>query len=129
MRSYAVLWPTNSMGRLLMPRLMLLGDLHAADRPPSLCSELYLSDLLDLVKAASDLAKSLDCVAAIQAGDTFHVKVPSRNSHRLVLDVIDAFGNFSCPVYIVPGNHDMSNNRFESLFDTQPLGVVLQSGA
>lgn len=33
-----------------------------------------------------------------------------------------------CPVHVVPGNHDLLNDRLESLEEGQPLGVLFSSG-
>jgi hypothetical protein len=33
------------------------------------------------------------------------------------------------PPFIVPGNHDVQNDRLESVLETQPLGVLFRSGA
>jgi len=34
-----------------------------------------------------------------------------------------------CPVFVVPGNHDLTNDRLASLDEGQPLGVMFSSGA
>lgn len=33
-----------------------------------------------------------------------------------------------CPVHVVPGNHDLLNDRLESLEEGQPLGVLFSAG-
>jgi DNA repair exonuclease SbcCD nuclease subunit len=108
---------------------MCVGDVHLADRPPSSCTDSYLQDLWDLLAQAAELAERLECSAVVQAGDMFHLKTPGRTSHRLMQRAIYAFEQFPCPVFVVPGNHDMSHDRFDSVFDQQPLGVLLKSGA
>lgn len=108
-------------------RALLVGDIHLSDRPPSSCTDTYLDDLLDLLEQTVVLASSCDVV--VWAGDVFHHKAPSRTSHRTVQRVIRLIENYPVPVYICPGNHDMSNDRFESLRETQPLGVLLEAGA
>lgn len=111
---------------------MLLGDIHASDRPPSSCTDTYTDDLFGLLAAAVAVARERGVTAVISAGDVFHHKAPSRTSHKLVLRVIEAFRAFreatGNPVYVVPGNHDIQNDRLDSLRTTQPLGVVLESG-
>lgn len=112
---------------------MLLGDIHASDRPPSSCTDTYTDDLFDLLAAAGAVARERGVTAVISAGDVFHHKAPSRTSHKLVLLVISAFRDFAeatgSPVWVAPGNHDIQNDRLDSLRTTQPLGAVLESGA
>lgn len=110
-------------------KLMTIGDLHLNDRAPSSCTDDYLMDLFVLMGHCARLAKRLDCAAVIQAGDTWHTKTPGRTSHKLMQSATELFHSFPCPVYITPGNHDMSNDRFESLFEGQPLGVLFRTGA
>lgn len=107
-------------------KFLLLGDVHLADRPPGQCSDSYTDDLFDMLDYCARLSKEHDAVM-IQAGDLFHLKHPSRNSHALVRRTIEALGKFQREVFIVPGNHDISHDRQESLI-SQPLGVVFTSG-
>lgn len=110
-------------------KILIIGDLHLNDRAPSSCTDDYLVDLFVLMGHCARLAKQLDCAAVVQAGDAFHTKTPGRTSHKLIQSATELFHSFPCPVYITPGNHDMSNDRFESLFETQPLGVLYRTGA
>src|SRR4051812_49721810 len=66
--------------------------------------------------------------AIILAGDVFHHKAPSRTSHGTVMRFIDWARDALVQVYVVPGNHDMQNDRVASLHESQPLGVVCASG-
>jgi DNA repair exonuclease SbcCD nuclease subunit len=110
-------------------KFMCVGDLHLADRPPSACEDSYLEDMFDLILEANSLAVELGCSAIVQLGDLAHVKSPSRNSHQLVHRIIEVFGSSVVPWMGIVGNHDLTNDRHESLFTTQPLGVVIRSGA
>ncbi len=112
-----------------MSIVVLVGDVHHSDRSPSSCTDSYNDDLLDLWDEVHKVATKVKACAIIQAGDLFHIKTPSRNSHKLVLSVISKFSTMPCPVFVVPGNHDLLADRMESLWETQPLGVVLSSGA
>jgi predicted phosphodiesterase len=67
--------------------------------------------------------------AVVWAGDIFHSKAPSRNSHRLVQKVIGIGKAYQRPWYIVPGNHDIQHDQLSSIWDTQPLGVLFKAGA
>jgi exonuclease SbcD len=56
------------------------------------------------------------------------LKNPNKNTHGLVRELIEIFKKFKCPVYMIPGNHDLTGNNLESLRE-QPLGVLFASGA
>lgn len=110
-----------------MSRVLLVGDLHLSDRPPRSCADTYTDDLFELLDQCSRLARDEGCDAIVQAGDVFHRKQPNRTSHRLIQRVLDWARAAPCPVYVVPGNHDLRNDRVASL-DSQPLGVLFRSG-
>jgi Icc-related predicted phosphoesterase len=107
---------------------LCLGDIHATERPPSSCTETYLADLMDLLRQTARLARERQVKAVVWAGDVFHVKAASRNSHRLVQLFQQLIPEYGCPVYVVPGNHDLAYDRLDSLAETQPLGVLIRSG-
>lgn len=104
-------------------KALLIGDIHLADRPPSIRTETYTDDILAKLQAATTLALEHDCDAIVSAGDVFHVKTPTRNSHALVQRTGEVLTSVGLPVLIVPGNHDMSNDRLDSL-RKQPLGTL-----
>jgi|SRR5215831_10206263 len=108
-------------------RFLLIPDVHLSDRPPSSCTESYTDDLFTLLAEAATFA--VHCEAVIFAGDVFHIKAPSRTSHKLVMRTIAALREFGIPVYVVPGNHDLAHDQIESLHISQPLGVIIASGA
>lgn len=112
-----------------MGEYLLLGDIHLSDRPPSACTDTYLDDLFALLSETVALARERQVTAVIWAGDVFHHKTPGRTSHATVRRLIDLAATYPCPVYVVPGNHDLSHDRVASLDEGQPLGVMLAAGA
>lgn len=107
-----------------MTRLMVVGDVHFSDRPPSIRTEDYTNDILAKVLFIVETAKALQCDAIVQLGDLFHIKAPSRTSHALVQMVHKAMTlDNDLEWIVVPGNHDVSNDRIESL-GKQPLGTL-----
>jgi DNA repair exonuclease SbcCD nuclease subunit len=108
---------------------LLLGDIHLADKPPSSCTNTYLEDLFELLAQTVDLARRLDTAGVIWAGDVFDRKVPSQTSHRTVRLAVGIARTYHCPLYVVPGNHDLSHDRITSVWEGQPLGVLIGSGA
>lgn len=113
-----------------MSLYLIINDVHLTNdnSHPSSCTPSYTPDLFDLLYQASDLAVSLECEAIIQLGDFFHIKTPGRNSHELVQRAMRWARDCIVPVFIVPGNHDLLNDRLESLNEGQPLGVLYDAG-
>lgn len=104
-------------------KAVIVGDVHLADHAPSIRRETYLEEILAKLDFAVQHANSIGADAFVQAGDLIHIKAPSRTSHALVQKTIDVLQQAKMPVLIVPGNHDMSNDRIESL-GKQPLGTI-----
>jgi len=108
-------------------RALLLGDIHLSDRAPSSCTESYNEDMFTLLEHSVDLAQEHRADIVVWAGDVFHHKQPSRTSHKTVQRTIEIAKAYPHLV-IVPGNHDMLNDRLESISLTQPLGVLEKAG-
>jgi hypothetical protein len=88
-----------------------------------------MDDLFELLFQVTRQCRELGISDLVIAGDLFHSKAPSRTSHRLIMNMMSWLRlSEDLTVYVVPGNHDMQNDRYDSLGDTQPLGVLVQSG-
>lgn len=111
-----------------MDNYVLINDIHLSDRAPGSCTGTYLDDLFDLLDQAAVFAADHDA-GIVLAGDVFHHKTPGRTSHRTVMRLIDWARQALVRVYTVLGNHDLSHDRVDSIHDSQPLGVVIASGA
>ncbi len=113
-----------------MTELCLIGDIHLTEKPPASCTETYLDDLFDLLHQARELCRERGA-PMVWAGDTFHCKAASRVSHRLVHRVCEFIGECLAdfPVLVLAGNHDMANDRLESVKTSQPLGMLYRAGA
>ena len=113
-----------------MAKYLIINDVHLTNENshPASCTATYTDDLFDLLYQANELAREYSCLGIIQLGDLFHIKAPGRNSHALIQRTIKWAGSAPCPVWVVPGNHDLSNDRLESLDEGQPLGVLYDSG-
>lgn len=110
-----------------MTNVLLLSDIHLSDTAPVSCTESYTDDLFELLEYSVQLAKEYNAIT-VWAGDVFHLKGPSRNSHYLVQRTIDIVNRYPNQLYIVPGNHDLSHDRLDSI-SSQPLGVLFKAGA
>lgn len=106
----------------------IVGDIHISDKPPTNCTESYNDDLFEMLTEVGDIAGRRQLSAVVLAGDVFHIKRPDRTSHRTVQRLIDVLQAYPCPVYMVIGNHDIQQDRLDSVFETQPFGVLLQAG-
>ncbi len=112
-----------------MSRYMLVGDIHLSDVSPSMCVDSYTDDLFTILEHTIQLEIDLQVDGVIWSGDVFHRRQANRNSHKLVQRAIDIVQSYK-KLWIVPGNHDYANgDRFESIFETQPLGVLFKAGA
>jgi predicted phosphodiesterase len=112
-----------------MGKYLLLSDVHATRHAPSSCTDTYWPDLLDLLRQSVGLAGKRGVLGVVWAGDVFHHKAPKRTDHGLMQDLIKVVQAYPCPVWIVPGNHDIQHDRLDSIGVTQPLGVLYQAGA
>jgi DNA repair exonuclease SbcCD nuclease subunit len=111
-----------------MFRIITFTDVHLADKSPAARIDNYRDAILDKLQQASDIAKERKVDLAICAGDLFHLKSPSKNSHYLVSRTIEIFKNFPCPVFSIYGNHDICQDNLGTL-PKQPFYVLLKSGA
>lgn len=111
-----------------MTRILLVGDIHVSDRPPARCTDSYTDDIIDMLMYVAKLEKDLQADAVVWAGDIFHHKQPSRTSHATVLKMLAVVRSYT-NLYIVTGNHDISNDVLDSVHEKQPLGVLLHAGA
>lgn len=111
-----------------MTRIILVGDIHMRDTAPANASEYYTEDIISALSYISDMEKKLKADAVVWAGDVFHFPQPGRTSHACVLKMIKVVQSYD-KLFIVTGNHDISNHRLESLHEKQPLGILFAAGA
>lgn len=112
-----------------MLKILTAADLHLSDKPPSNCTDSYNDDLFTMLEEVVSIAKAQAVDAMVFAGDLFHLKQANRTSHRTVMRMADVVQAFSCPVYLIIGNHDIQFDRIDSVHETQPFGMLLKAGA
>ena len=111
--------------------IVCVGDIHVSDRPPANATESYTDDICAMLKWVAGYAGEINADAVVWAGDVFHHKAPGRNSHELVLKLIDVVREHErqgVPLWCVTGNHDVTNGRTEDVHQRQPLGVLYAAG-
>lgn len=111
-----------------MALYLCVNDIHATRRPPSSCTDLYWPDLVVLLHQTAALAREREVAGVVWAGDVFHHKAPSRTEHGIVQELIGVARAYPCPLWVVPGNHDIQHDRLDSIETTQPLGVLFKAG-
>lgn len=107
---------------------LLVGDVHLSDRAPRSRLDNYTETVFEKIQEINDFAQLMGASFIIQCGDFFHIKQPSRVSHKIVARAVSVLKNSPVPWMIVPGNHDLPNGNLEQLPRT-PLGVLYASGA
>lgn len=96
-------------------KALLVGDIHAMDKPPASVTEHYQEDILEMLRYVAKLEKSGKYDIVVWAGDVFNFKQPTKNSHKLVQDMLRVAQEYN-NLYIVVGNHDLCVSE-----DTQAL--------
>lgn len=110
-----------------MSKVVLVGDIHVSDSPPVNTTETYTDDIISMLEWVNAYAFKQKADAIVWAGDVFDKKQANRNSHRLVQRMIELVRSSKVPIWCVTGNHDIANDRLDSL-ESQPLGVLYKSG-
>lgn len=109
-------------------KALIVNDVHLRDTAPSSATESYQDDLFELLHQAALKERELGADIVLFAGDIFDFKLPSRTSHKLMLRSIEAFREFK-NAWGLPGNHDMTQDRYKTVRSQQPLGVVFEASA
>jgi len=108
-----------------MMRVLVVNDIHAAASPPMGCTDLYPSDILNMLREARDYAISEQCEYTVITGDTFHAK---RNTpYWLVRELMEIFASWPGRKLAIVGNHDLGYEGLASI-PKQPIGVLFEAG-
>ena len=102
-------------------------DVHLADQAPASRVDVWSETLLGKIRQVGEIARNVNADAVLDGGDFFHVKSPTRNSHKLVNRAVAAHGAYPCPVYSCIGNHDCKYGDYAYIGE-QPLGTLFRSG-
>jgi len=102
-------------------------DIHVSDNGPRSRIDDFKSTVMGKISQIRAVCTKLKADALLLTGDLYNLKNPARNSHRLNQELIKEFRQFSCPILMIEGNHDLTANRLDSLSE-QPLGVLFADG-
>jgi DNA repair exonuclease SbcCD nuclease subunit len=108
-------------------RLLWRTDVHLSDVSPASRKDDWTESVFDKLDQVKEVARRARVHGLIDGGDFFHLKSPSRTTHRLVQRVAMHHADYPCPVYCTPGNHDAVYGNYEYL-PQQPLGVLYAAG-
>jgi len=109
--------------------ILAFGDLHYATEPPESRTPTYRNELDAMLDEVAEFSKRFAVNAIVQAGDHFHRK--GRTSHADVMALIGKYQAIQrvAPLLSIAGNHDMVGHNHASVYESQPLGVVIKSKA
>ena len=108
--------------------ILTAGDIHISDENPRARIDNYKETIIGKLEQLFLASNKYRADAVLLTGDLYNLKKPVNNSHALNRELINLFGKFKCPVYIIPGNHDLTANDLDTL-DSQPISVLFASGA
>lgn len=105
-------------------RILNVTDSHGTmNSPESRTDQYYVSFLKKLAEFAY-ATKYFKADMVIHTGDLFHIPRPS---DRFVGMVAEILKSIECPVYVVPGNHDIDGYNISTI-DYTKLGLLAKSG-
>lgn len=105
-------------------RFLYATDTHLKARNPSCRLDDYPSEMLSLLEELGRAAKQHRATAVLHGGDLFDTPRVSLNLYQQVCRILR---RFPCPVYVVPGNHDLIGMSLDTLPHTM-LGALAASG-
>ena len=113
----------GGLGGMMSTSLLMVGDVHVSDRPPTTRTADYREDILKKLLEIGEIAGRKGVDGVVFTGDIFHSKKPANTSHQTVRTVCQILSSYRCEVFIVPGNHDYSGANVDTL-SKHPLGTV-----
>ena len=107
-------------------KILLTADWHIrGDRPRCRIDEDWIESQRQDIQAVVDIARREKVDEAWVLGDLFHQPRAATEAVNMVLVCLKDFREV-CPVYILPGNHDLPYHDYGNL-EQSSLGIVLKS--
>ena len=106
--------------------VFIIGDLHLkCNSPVSRCDN-YPITILNKLEYLANIASSYNCKTFILLGDVFDSPVTSLPYLATVINTFKKISDQGITVYTIAGNHDLKNNRMDSLPSTA-LGILIST--
>lgn len=110
-----------------MSNVIFVGDTHLkCSSPISRCDD-YPLVILKKIEYIADCASCYKCDTVIFLGDVFDSPITSLPYLASVINTFKKFSDSGIKAYAIVGNHDIKNNRMDSLSSTA-LGILMATG-
>lgn len=107
--------------------VFIIGDCHLRNHSPISRKDDYSIAVLNKIEYLASIAKSSKCKTFIILGDVFDSPVTSLPYLATVINTFKKVYEMGITVYTIVGNHDIKNNRMDSLPSTA-LGILISTG-
>lgn len=110
-----------------MQNVFIIGDLHLKCTSPISRKDCYPTVILNKLEYLSSIAHNYNCSTFILLGDVFDSPATSLPYLAQVIATFKKISDKGIDVYTIVGNHDIKNNRMDSLQSTA-LGILISTG-
>lgn len=109
-----------------MQNVFIIGDLHLRAVPPISRKDNYPIVILEKLEYLASIAANYRCKTFILLGDVFDSPSTSLQYLAAVINAFKRISEKGISVYTIVGNHDIKNNRMDSLYSTA-LGILVST--
>lgn len=110
-----------------MCNIICIGDLHLKCKPPVSRRDDYPITILNKIRYIANIANTYNCNTLMMLGDIFDSPITSLPYLAEVINTFKEIKEKGITVYTIVGNHDLKNNRMDSLSQTA-LGILISTG-
>lgn len=110
-----------------MSNVFIIGDMHLKASSPISRKDDYPIAILNKIEYLAGIAKSVKCNTFILLGDVFDAPITSLPYLATVINTFKKISEQGISIYTIVGNHDIRNNRMDSL-STTALGILISTG-
>lgn len=110
-----------------MSSIIFVGDTHLKCNSPISRCDNYPSAILGKLESLISIAKSFNCSSIMILGDVFDSHTTTLPYLAKVINMFKKIRDAGIDVYTIVGNHDIKNNRMDSL-ESSALGILISTG-